>query len=104
MRQKSLNMRFHACSRRTCCATDAWLASPSRTKHMTEKKQTAAGTYIPGLGRRKEAVAQVRLFVNGSGKITVNEREMKEYFPVYTLQQAVLAPFVATGTEGKYDV
>ncbi len=60
--------------------------------------------YIPGLGRRKEATAQVRLMPEGSGKITVNGREMAEYFPLFTLQQAVNAPFVATGTENKYDV
>ncbi len=72
---------------------------------MAEKKATTStAPYTPGLGRRKEAVAQVRLFTDGSGKITVNEREMKAYFPVFTLQQSVTAPFTATGTEGKFDV
>ena len=60
--------------------------------------------YIPGLGRRKEATAQVRLTPEGSGKIVVNGRDMAEYFPLFTLQQAVHAPFVATGTMEKYDV
>lgn len=60
--------------------------------------------YIQGLGRRKEASAQVRLSGEGSGKIVVNGREMKEYFPLFTLQQAVNAPFVATGLEGRFDV
>ncbi len=60
--------------------------------------------YINGLGRRKEASAQVRLTPGGTGIIIVNDREMKEYFPFFTLHQAVNAPFVATGTEGKYDV
>lgn len=60
--------------------------------------------YIQGLGRRKEASAQVRLTPEGTGKVVVNDREMKEYFPLFTLQQAVNAPFVATGTEGRFDV
>lgn len=60
--------------------------------------------YINGLGRRKEASAQVRLVPGGTGVITVNGREMKEYFPLFTLQGAVNAPFVATGNENKFDV
>jgi len=60
--------------------------------------------YIKGLGRRKEASAQVRLVPAGAGKIVVNGREMKEYFPLFTLQQAVNAPFLATGTENRFDV
>ncbi len=64
----------------------------------------ATTRYIPGLGRRKEATAQVRLIPNGSGKITINDREMAAYFPVYSLQQVVKAPLAATGAEGKFDV
>lgn len=60
--------------------------------------------YIQGLGRRKEASAQVRLTPEGTGKIVVNMREMKEYFPLFTLQQAVNAPLVATGMEGRFDI
>lgn len=62
-----------------------------------------AGAYTPGLGRRKEATAQVRLS-GGEGKFTVNGREMKEYFPVFNLQKLVMAPLVTAGLEGKYDV
>lgn len=62
-----------------------------------------AGAYTPGLGRRKEATAQVRLS-GGTGLFTVNGREMKEYFPVFNLQKTVVAPLVSTGLEGKYDV
>ncbi len=60
--------------------------------------------YTGGLGRRKEAVALVRLITGGSGKMTINGREMKEYFPLFTHQQKVNAPFVATGNVGTYDV
>jgi small subunit ribosomal protein S9 len=60
--------------------------------------------YVNGLGRRKEASAQVQIVPGGTGKIEVNGRDMKEYFPLFTLQQSVNAPFVATGTESRFDV
>lgn len=71
---------------------------------MTDKKTTTGTKYTPGLGRRKEAVAQVRLVHGGTGKFTVNTREMKQYFPVYHLQQAINAPLAAAGAEGTYDI
>ncbi len=71
---------------------------------MAEKKSTSGNTYTPALGRRKEAAAQVRLVHGGTGLFMVNKRPVKEYFPVYNLQQTVHAPLVATGLEGTYDV
>ncbi len=65
--------------------------------------KTAGTKYTAALGRRKEAVAQVRL-MGGKGEFLVNQRPVKEYFPVFHLQQAVHAPFAAAGLEGKYDV
>ncbi len=60
-------------------------------------------TYTRAIGRRKEAVAQVRL-THGPGKITVNGRDVKDYFPHAEWQQAIQAPFVASGMEGTFDV
>ncbi len=60
--------------------------------------------YIETIGRRKEAIARVRLHHGGSGKITINERALDVYLPVSTLQQAVKSPFVQTGTETVFDV
>ncbi len=65
---------------------------------------TETNTYIKGLGRRKQAVAQVRLYNNGSGKIIVNERELEVHLPVGTLQQTVKSPLVLTGTENMFDI
>lgn len=67
---------------------------------MTEKQSQ----YTEALGRRKEAVARVRLHHGGSGKMTINDRAFEQYLPVATLQQAVLSPFVQTGTESMFDV
>ncbi|MCH4157536.1 MAG: 30S ribosomal protein S9 [Acidaminococcaceae bacterium] len=54
-------------------------------------------------GRRKSSVARVRL-VPGEGKITVNGRELKEYFGLKTLELIINQPLEATETKGKYDV
>ncbi len=61
------------------------------------EKQTNA------VGRRKEAVT--RVFVSkGSGKITVNDKDYKNYFPLVYLQNQVEAPLKVTDLMGKYDI
>lgn len=55
------------------------------------------------LGRRKTAVARVYLSA-GSGKITVNNREIKDYFKTAVLVDKVNQPFQLTSTNGQYDV
>lgn len=64
----------------------------------------ADSKYTQTIGRRKRAIAQVRLYPNGSGKITVNERDYTNYFPTSILQQNIEAPFKETGNEGKFDI
>ena len=54
-------------------------------------------------GRRKEAVARVRM-VPGSGKWTINGRTLEDYFPNKVHQQIVSEPFVAAAVAGSYDV
>ena len=56
-----------------------------------------------GLGRRKEAVARVRL-VPGSGKWTINGRTLEDYFPNKLHQQLVKSPFVLLDIDGRFDV
>jgi len=56
-----------------------------------------------GTGRRKTAVARVRL-ANGSGKIIVNGRTFDVYFAAETLRSTATQPLTVTGTEGKLDV
>jgi len=55
------------------------------------------------IGRRKEAVARVRL-VPGTGQWTINGRSLDEYFPNKVHQQEVKEPFVTLGAEGRFDV
>lgn len=56
-----------------------------------------------GTGRRKSSVARVRL-IPGTGKVTINEREMEEYFGLKTLELIVRQPLVLTEMDDKYDV
>ena len=62
-----------------------------------------ANTVFIGTGRRKKAVARVRL-VPGTGKITVNKKDLEEYFPLDTLKNEVKRPFIVSGNEGRFDV
>ena len=63
---------------------------------------TATSDFI-GTGRRKSAVARVRLRP-GTGKITVNKRDMSEYFYRIRDRNAVMAPLVATENQETFDV
>ena len=56
-----------------------------------------------GTGRRKNAVARVRL-VPGTGKITVNKKDVEEYIPHADLRLVINQPFGVTETAGSYDV
>ena len=50
------------------------------------------------VGRRKTAVARVKL-TEGSGKVTVNKKDLEKYFPIDLLREEVLRPFLATSTK-----
>ena len=56
-----------------------------------------------GTGRRKKSIARVRL-IPGGGKITINKRDIDEYFGLDTLKYIVRQPLNATETISKYDV
>ena len=65
---------------------------------MYETKQ-----YFYGTGRRKHSVARVRVY-NGTGKITINGRDIDDYFGLETLKLMVRSPMALTSTEGKFDI
>ena len=62
-----------------------------------------AKTAYIGTGRRKKSVARVRL-LPGQGKITVNKRDVEDYFGLETLKMIVRSPLVLTDTLNKFDV
>ena len=60
--------------------------------------------YLYGTGRRKSSVARVHLFPNGTGSITINGRDIDNYFGLDTLKLIVRQPLVSTDMLGKVDV
>lgn len=71
----------------------------------TEAKKVRAPLTVPGagLGRRKEAIARIRM-VPGTGVITVNGRSLEDYFPNKLHQQLINDPFKVLELSGSYDV
>ena len=64
---------------------------------------TSAKPYFYGTGRRKSSVARVRLYP-GTGSITINGRDVEDYFGLETLKLIMNQPFGVTNTMGKFDV
>ncbi len=89
--------------------TDLDTETKTYTTESSDRPQASTskpnGKIEPGaaLGRRKEAVARVRI-VPGSGQWTINGRTLEEYFPNKVHQQIVNEPFVAVNAEGAFDV
>ena len=59
--------------------------------------------YFYGTGRRKHSVARVRLY-QGSGKITINDRDIDDYFGLETLKLIVRQPLTLTGNDANFDI
>ena len=64
---------------------------------------TSLKPYFYGTGRRKKSTARVRI-VPGTGVITINGRDIDDYFGLETLKLIVNQPFKVSGTEGKFDI
>lgn len=62
------------------------------------------GEYIYALGRRKTAVSKVRLFKKGTGQITVNGRQLEDYFGPLELRNLITGTLQAVGLEGAVDI
>ena len=64
---------------------------------------TSAKPYFYGTGRRKKSIARVRVYP-GTGAITINGRDIDEYFGLDTMKLIVNQPFEVTGNVGKFDI
>ena len=60
--------------------------------------------YFYGTGRRKSSIARVRVYENGTGSITINGRDIDDYFGLDTLKMVVRPPLAATELVGKVDI
>ena len=77
------------------------MTEAATTTETTEKKPPR--TYTWGVGRRKSAVARVRI-ATGSGKIQINGRELNDYFTAERDRKAIFGPLEVTNTGGKMDI
>src|SRR3972149_5405988 len=68
------------------------------------KKTTTEGGYLEAVGRRKTSTARVRLYSSNKAGFTVNDRDVKNYFPTEELQRTVNDPFAKTKIAEKFDV
>jgi small subunit ribosomal protein S9 len=71
---------------------------------MTANVLDATRRYIEGIGRRKTAIARVRIVPEGTGVFLVNERPWEQYFPTVDMQKAIRDPFDIAGMWGQFDV
>ena len=74
-----------------------------QTKEQKTVKPNATADFVRAVGRRKSAVAQVRLYLKGKGKIEINQKDYKEYFPYFELNQKITAPLKAVGKRNNFD-
>jgi len=70
----------------------------------TKAKSTKLQEYYYGLGKRKTAVARVRLYPNGKGAITVNEKPIEEYVKTITGSMIIKSPLKLTGVLKSFDI
>src|SRR5512143_1930647 len=73
------------------------VAPKKAAKKLKPKVETPDGTYFYALGRRKRATAKTKIWLTGTGKITVNGKPYTEYFPTYEARETVTDALKAVG-------
>lgn len=89
-------------------------AAPKKTatKKVAPKKEVASEPieldtkkgYLPAVGRRKKAIARIRLIKNGTGKIVINGKEFDQYFTTFEMRKQVQEPLITVGQADAVDV
>ncbi len=74
---------------------------PAAPKPAAPKK---TGTYFYAYGKRKTATASVRMYTNGKGVFTINNRTFENYFPLFIDQDKITSPLRATNTQKQFDI
>ncbi len=76
---------------------------PNSVKNSNTSKSQKSNRYFEGVGRRKQAVARVRLYTKNKKKeITVNGKDIKNYFPLTILRERALSPIKNVNSEDKF--
>lgn len=70
---------------------------------MTDK-EAQKNNFIQATGKRKTAIAQVKLVAGGKGNVVINNKKLEDYFPVKILQDTILKPLRTVSQDGKFDV
>lgn len=73
-------------------------------KKVAAKKKAVVERFFESIGRRKTAKARVRISATGPKQILINGKELKEYFPIFELQQIVISPLAITEQLDQYGV
>lgn len=83
------------------------LAAEETTEEAPQKiqiKSSKGPMYYYANGKRKTAVARVKLFLGGAGEITVNEKQINEYFPISYYHEIIKSPLRLTGNLKTFDI
>lgn len=77
-----------------------------KTVKKEEKEIAEVARYFYGLGKRKTAIAQVRIYVAGKEEkgVVVNEKSFEKYFPIARLRDLIKSPLALAGQDAKFDV
>lgn len=78
--------------------------SAKSAEQPSAKSKAPTSTYFYANGKRKTSVASIRLFSNGKGAITINNRTFENYFPLFIDQDKILSPMRATNMQKMFDV
>lgn len=87
-------------------APKAKIAKAEKVTPQEKKIAEFSGEYFYAVGKRKTAVAQVRIYPTkkSEAKVLINGKDLANYLPLKRLQDVVVSPFVACGQAGKFDV
>lgn len=88
----------------TAVSAEERMETPKKTLAAKPEARKPERPYFYANGKRKTSVALVRLYTNGKGTVTVNERTLEHYFPVFTDQDKILAPLRVTNHQKTFDV
>ena len=76
----------------------------TKTTKKVSKKEDSSVKYVGAVGRRKTAVARVRLYTKGKKDISVNDKNYQKYFPDLEMQRTILQPLEVMNSEDKFSV
>src|SRR3989344_2121587 len=80
------------------------ITSEEKVEKVDQKKKRVRHTYIFAVGRRKTSIARTRLIKSGEGKITINDKDLAQYFLAPAAQQTIAKPLEISGLRKQVDI